>query len=178
MLKNNFSLNLFLLKRYEKKAHGQAMIETILALSILLFSAMAIMQISHLIYSQSRINHAVFIATRSATITENTHQEILINYKKALGKFQTSPIQLEIRQSEKTAENISLIKMRITQGYRLRFPLIKSFLLNIFSQKTTQQAYEKNLLKQGYLPLHAEITLPLPTYIPAYSNNTLQGKTY
>lgn len=158
--------------------NGQAMIETILSMSILILSAFAIMQIGHLIYAKSHINHAGFIAARAASMMEIKPIDILDSYRKALGKFSENPVQLELMPPEQTSEGIWIIQLHIIQGYSPRFPFIKSILLHIFAKHTPISAFEKILLAKQQLPIHTEIALPLPPHIPAYPAIVLSNISY
>ena len=156
---------------------GQAVIETLIALSIVLIASLFTMQIGLLVYEKSMINHIAFGMARSASMSYLKPDDILKYYKKITRKFNQEEAQIELYSFTSGAAAVRAIKVRITQGYRPPIPFAGSALKKIFlTQIKVPDLFEQSLLSRNLIPLHTEVSLPLPVYVPDYPATVLEFK--
>ncbi|MCC7006696.1 MAG: pilus assembly protein [Ottowia sp.] len=155
---------------------GQATLEILICLPILIVTALSIIQLSLLIYAQALVDHAGFITARAGSITTLSTRELLSIYKSTSRKLGRSEIQLEIMLSQKTVDNTAALTLRITHGYKPAIPLVGNLffkamrLYQIASPPNPRfrDAFIQKLLQHQHIPLYTEISLPLHPDMPEY----------
>lgn len=156
---------------------GQAVIETLIALSIVFIASLFTMQIGLLVYEKSMINHIAFRMARSASMSYLKPDDILKYYKKITRKFNREESKIELYSFTSGAADVRAIKVRITQGYRPPIPFAGSALKKILlAQIKVPDLFEQSLLSRNLIPLHTEVSLPLPVYVPDYPATVLEFK--
>ncbi len=109
------------------------MIETLIALSILLIASLFIMQMGLLVYEKSMINHIAFRMARAASMSYLKPDDMLKYYKKVTRKLNRQESQIQLHSFSSGTVAMRAVKVRITQGYRSPIPLVGPVLKkNIF----------------------------------------------
>lgn len=168
---------------FQTNAIGQAALELLICLPILLFAALAILQIALLIYAQAVVDHASFISARAASLATLSPEEILNRYQKSAAYFKYENVQIEI-STEKIPGQVPALRLNIIQGYRPHVPLVGHALVtslanissdndSTLSKELTSISFKKELLQQGQIPLHTEVTLPLAFDILDYPHTII-----
>lgn len=156
---------------------GQAAIETLIALSMVLVASLFTMQIGLLVYEKSMVNHITFMMARSASMNYLKPDDMLKYYKKITRKFSHEESQIELCSLSADSKAARAIKVRITQGYRAPIPFAGAALKKILlAQVKMPSLFERSLLSHNLIPLHAEVSLPLPIHIPDYPATVLEFK--